>query len=87
MIQSDRLLASDSVLLCLITSEEEGSAGPLRVPFEPTPGNGLERRSYLMVEKLISARRTKCGKVIGRLEQQVLNEVNAALALVVGLLD
>lgn len=87
MVQSDRLLASDSVLLCLLTSDEDEPSGLPRVVIEPTPANGLRRRSQIMVEKLISARRSKCGKVMGRVEKEVLDEINAALALVVGLLD
>ena len=87
VVQSDRLLASDSVLLCLLTSDEDEPAGLPRVVVAPTPGNGLQRPSYVMVEKLITARRTKCGKVIGRLEKDVMDQINAALALVVGLLD
>jgi len=40
-----------------------------------------------MAEKLMSARRTKCGKVIGHLEPEVMDEVDVALALVLGLAD
>lgn len=87
VVQSDRLLASDSVMLCLLTSEEDGPSGLSRIAIEPTPANGLRRRSHIMVEKIIAVRRAKCGKVIGRVEKDVLDEVNAALALVVGLLD
>lgn len=87
VVQSDRLLASDSVLLCLLTSEEDEPSGLPRVLVEPTPANGLRRRSHIMVEKLISARRTRCGKVIGRLEEEVMGDIDSALALVVGLLD
>lgn len=87
VVQTDRLLITDSVLLCLLTSEEDEPNGLSRIVVEPTSDNGLRRRSHIMVEKLISARRSKCGKVIGRLDKEVLEEVNAALALVLGLLD
>lgn len=87
VVQSDRLSASDSVLLCLLTSDEDQPSGLTRVAVDPMPANGLRRRSHVMVEKLISARRSKCGEVIGRLEKEAMDEIDAALALVVGLLD
>jgi len=87
VVQSDRLLASDSVLLCLITSEQGEPSGLPRMVVEPTPANGLQRRSHIIVEKPISARRTKCGKVIGRLDKEAMEAINTTLALVVGLLD
>ena len=40
-----------------------------------------------MVEKIIAVRRTKCGKRLGRLEPDILDEVDAALAFAVGLAD
>lgn len=87
VVQSDRLLASGSVLLCLLTSEENEPSGLPRVVVDPTPANGLERRSHIMVEKLVSARRTKCGEVIGHLDDGTMDRVSGALALVLGLAD
>ena len=87
VVQSDRLLELDSVLLCLLTSEDDTAPGLNRVPIKPTSANGLQRPSQIMAEKLMSARRTKCGKVIGHLEPEVMDEVDVALALVLGLAD
>lgn len=87
VIQSDRLLQTDSVLLCLMTSDADMPAGLPRIAVAPTPENGLERPSLIMVEKIISARRSKCGKRVGRLEPDLLQQVNEALVLVIGLAD
>lgn len=87
VVQSDRLVGSDSVLLCLLTSEEGTAAGLPRVAVAPTPGNGLQSASTIMTDKIISARRSKCGKRVGRLEPDILVRVDAALAFVLGLAD
>lgn len=87
VVQSDRLIGSESVLLCLLTSEENTPLGLPRIPVAPTPANGLQSASNIMVEKIISARRTKCGKPVGCLEPDILDQVDAALALVLGLAD
>jgi mRNA interferase MazF len=87
VIQSDRLLRSESVLLCLLTSDEDARPGLPRIAVTPTPANGLRSSSQIMVEKIIAVRRTKCGKRLGRLEPDILDEVDAALAFAVGLAD
>jgi mRNA interferase MazF len=87
VIQSDRLRASDSVLLCLLTGEEDTPHDLPRIAVAPSPRNGLACASQIMVEKIISARRTKCGKRVGQLEPEIMEQVDAALALVIGLAD
>jgi mRNA interferase MazF len=85
VIQSDRLAVSDSVLLCLLTSEEDTPTGLPRIVVDPTELNNLRERSSIMVEKIVAARRGKCGKVVGRLEPEMMERVDAALAVVIGL--
>ena len=87
VIQSDRLIGSDSVLLCLLTSEEDTRPDLPRVAVAPTPANGLQLPSQIMVEKILAAKRSKCGKVVGRLEPDTMARVDAVLAFVVGLAD
>lgn len=80
-------MESDSVLVCLLTSEEDTRPDLPRVAVTPTPANGLQLPSQIMVEKIIAAKRSKCGKIVGRLETEIMEQVNAALAFVVGLAD
>lgn len=87
VIQSDRLIGSDSVLLCLLTSDEEAPTSLRRIAVAPTRTNGLQVPSRIMVEKIIAAKRGKCGKVVGRLEPDTMARVDAVLAFVVGLTD
>jgi len=87
VVQSDRLAASDSVLLCLITGDPDTPQGLPRIAVMPTPENGLRDPSAIMVEKIISARRATCGQTIGRLEAETMSRVDAALTLALGLAD
>ena len=87
MIQSNRLIGCDSVLLCLLTTEEDTPPDLPRIAVTPTPANGIERPSQIMVEKIIAARVSKCGKIVGQLEPEVMERVDAALVLVMGLAD
>lgn len=57
------------------------------IAVSPTPANGLRVPSYIMVEKILAARRTKCGNVVGHLEPAMMEQVNTSLALVIGLAD
>ena len=87
MIQSDRLIGSDSVLLCLLTSDDDAPPSLRRIAVAPTEANGLQVPSQIMVEKMIAAKRRKCGKVVGRLESDTMAQVDAVLAFVIGLAD
>ena len=87
VVQSDRLIAADSVVICLLTGEDDFPPGLPRIEVLPTATNGLEKRSMIMVEKLLGVRRTRCGRVIGSVDAGTMRQLDAALALVVGLLD
>ena len=57
----------------------------LRVEIEPSPGNGLAKRSQVMVDKPQTPPREKLGPVFGRLDDVTLLAVNRALAVFLGL--
>jgi mRNA interferase MazF len=86
VVQADALTetALKSVILCLMTSAE--LRAPLfRIPIEPTPTNGLDKPSQIMVEKLFTVPSEKVTSVIGRLSDEQLIQLNRILAFVVGL--
>lgn len=56
-----------------------------RLDLEPAPGNGLEKPSQIMVDKVQTLSRDKVGHVIGHLDNHRLVEVNRALAVFLGL--
>jgi len=84
VVQSDRLRYLESVLLCPMTSDIV-SAEPVRITVSPTPENGLRHPSQIMVEKLTALRRARCGDPVGRLDDALLQRLDEALALVIGL--
>lgn len=86
IIQSDRLDATKSVMVCPMTSTDVDS--PLaRLMITPDQETGLRVVSFAMVEKCTPVRRDKCGAVIGRMPQSLLPALNEMLAVVMGLAD
>jgi len=86
VVQSDRLAHSESVILCPFTSDPVPPEA-VRITVAPTPENGLRVPSQIMVEKITALPRSKCTKPVGRLDETVLEQLDAALALVIGLAD
>jgi mRNA interferase MazF len=84
IIQGDIFAGSDSVLVCQFTSDNY-RARFRRIPVEPSLENGLKVASQIMVDKIFAVRRDKCGGVIGRLDNAVIDELDVALALMIGL--
>jgi len=83
VIQSDLFEPTDSLLVCLITSEM-ADAADLRLTLSPTPSNGLRVPSQIMIEKITAIRRERCRR-IGALKPSEIGRLNALLAMVIGL--
>lgn len=86
VVQSDWLPGTDSVLVCLVTSAIR-EAPLFRFTLEPDASHGLRVRSQVMVDKIVAARRDKCGEVIGRLGDAEVLTLNRMLALALGIAD
>ena len=85
VVQSDRI-ALDSVLVAQVTSTIVDA--PLyRLTIEPSERTGLKTTSQVMVDKIITMRREKCGQVKGRLDDAALVTLNRMLSTVLGLAD
>ena len=86
IIQSDRLAEVESVLICFVTSDLQDA--PLyRVHIDPTPENGLKVKSQIQADKIFAAPRSRLGKVIGTIQGDILDRLDAAVGLAVGLFD
>ena len=86
VIQSDTLLETESVLVCLITSKRhEASIYRLDVPGSEL--TGLREPSQVMADKIMAARRAKCGARVGRLDAATIQALNQMLAVVTGIAD
>ena len=84
VIQDDQFDATDSVTVCPFTSDPT-EAPQFRLLVEPTQSNGLRRPSRLMVDKVITMRRDKFDRLIGRLDEPDMTALNNALVVFLGL--
>lgn len=87
IVQSDRIAAAQSVVLCLLSSEADVTPEVRRISVPPTTENGLLLPSQIMVEKLLGVKRSRCGPAIGKLESEIMDQLDAALSFVLGLAD
>ncbi len=83
VVQDDRFDATESLTVCPFTSNDV-DAPLLRVPVTPDEGNGLDRHSFLMVDKITTVRRSNAHAVIGRLEATALVEFERRLLVFLG---
>ena len=87
IVQADAFDEHPSVTVLLLTSSIV-DAPMLRVTVAPsgTSGtSGLERASQVMIDKAMTIRRDKLGPVIGRLDGDVMVEVERRLAIFLGI--
>lgn len=79
VVQANRWLQGHpSVTLCPLTSTLV-DAPLVRLPVEPTPGNGLRKSSQLMVDKMFTVPLSAVGAVIGDLDPVGMAELDLAL--------
>jgi mRNA interferase MazF len=80
IIQSDQFDQTGTVMVLLLSGALV-DAPLIRTTVEPTPTNGLRKRSQIMVDKAMSVKRDKIGAAIGRLEAEAMLAVTRALAV------
>ncbi len=84
VIQSD-LFDGHPAVTILPFSLELLDAPLFRLTIEPTPANGLQKPSQIMIDNMQTVPRKKVGEVFGRLGDETMVAVNRALLLWVGL--
>jgi len=84
IVQDDRFDATSSITICSFTSDPT-DAPLIRLVVEPSPLNGLDKPSRLMVDKVTTVSKAKLGKRIGRLSDRDMVRVNRALLIFLGL--
>ena len=83
IIQSDLFDEHPSMTILPVTSELRDT--PLfRITVEPDDGNGLRKRSQVMVDKAQTVPREKVGETFGRLDDATMLAVTRALAVFLG---
>jgi mRNA interferase MazF len=86
VIQSDSIVATESVLVVLLTSALV-DVPIYRLSIEPTEANGLKAPSQAMIDKIIAIPREKCSKPIDRINQPELIALDRLLAVMIGIAD
>ena len=87
VVETDRLAATDFVIICPGTSELRPDVGQRRVYVEPDATNGLKLPTQIQADKITVTRRARCGAVVGRLSDDKLQTLNETLAVVIGFAD
>lgn len=83
VIQSDQFNEHTSVTVLPVTSTLV-AAPLLRVTVQPTPESGLQKPSQVMVDKTMTVKRDKVGPAFGRIDADVLVEIERCLAVFLG---
>ena len=85
VIQADALnqAGAEGVILALMTSTLR-DAPLLRLVVDASAA-GLGRPTQIMVDKLVTVRRSRIGRVVGHLSEPDLTALNRLLAFVIGL--
>lgn len=84
VVQSDKFDAHNTVTVLLVSSELV-NAPLFRITVEPDAGNGLQRRSQVLVDKAMTIKRDKLGAVFGSASDDVMLAVNRSMAVFLGI--
>lgn len=84
VIQSNSFNEHATVTVLPVTSMLV-AAPLLRITVQPSPGNGLQKPSQVMVDKAMTVKRDKVGPAFGRIEADTLVEVERCLAVFLGI--
>jgi mRNA interferase MazF len=85
VVQSDHFNPTHSSITVLPLTTDLVSAPTFRVTVEPTERNGLRALSQVMVDKLISVRRERIGRPMGRLDDATMTRLNRSMAVWLGI--
>jgi mRNA interferase MazF len=85
VVQSDLFNPTHASVTVLPLTTELVSAPAFRVTVEPAPQNGLRSLSQVMVDKVISVRRERIGKPVGRLDDVTMTRLNRSMAVWLGI--
>lgn len=84
IVQDDRFDATASVTVCPFTTDLV-DAPLLRITIEPSPDNGLDQPSSLMVDKITTMPRSGLDARLGRLRDEELVQLNRSMTVFLGL--
>jgi len=73
-----------SIVVCPVTGHLQ-DAELFRLTITPSPDNGLQKASQIMVDKIVAIRRDKIRKGIGFLDEEAMIRLNRSLAFWLGI--
>lgn len=85
VVQSDAFNEThDSLTVCLLTTTVV--AAPIfRLDVQPSTQNGIRRTSQIMVDKMLTVRRSKLSEPVGSLDDDTMLRLNRSIAVWLGL--
>jgi mRNA interferase MazF len=84
VIQSDQFDQHATVTVLPVTSTL-ADAPLLRINVKPTPENGLQKLSQVMVDKAMTVMRDKAGPAFGDIDADTMVQVDRCLAVFLGI--
>jgi len=84
IIQDDGFDTLSSITVCPVTSNP-AEAAFFRPVLQPTAGNGLDRPSHVMADKIATIRRGRVGAHLGQLDETDMEQVERAILVFLGL--
>ena len=85
VVQSDSFNHAHASVTVLPVSSELVNAPLFRITVEPNDGNGLSKRSQVMVDKAMTSRLDKIGSPFGKADDALMLAVNRSLAVFLGI--
>jgi mRNA interferase MazF len=86
IVQSDAFDATNSIVICPLTHIDV-DAEPIRFAVEPSPSNGLVKRSFIMTDKITALPKEKIGRRIGQLEPAAMRRLGQYLLIFLGIAE
>ena len=84
IVQNDEYCDFDSIILCLFTSFE-AKERETRVMINPTEKNGLNKKSFVMTDKIVTVKKTMLRERIGELSKTEMEKISNKLKEILGL--
>ena len=84
VIQADQFREHTSITVLPVTGTLV-AAPLLRISVRPSAENGLQKPSQVMLDKTMTVKRDKIGRVFGRIDRDKLTEVERCLAVFLGI--
>lgn len=85
VIQSDKFNETHATVTVLLVSSELVDAPLFRILLQPDATNNLDRPCQILVDKVMTIRRSRLGAAFGSANDEVMLAVNRALAVFLGI--